>query len=419
VTLAKIWQFADQGRTGYLSRPEFYNALKLVTVGQTGRELSAELVKAALTGPAAAQIPPPQINPPGPSAVYGQVTPRPPSALQGGIGGSAAHPLSSQGSGGPQVLQGQPQGWFPSVGNQMQVQTLPRPVPPTSAVLQPQVPLGSSYAAADSLWPTPRTPSFPSASQFLSSANVAPASSFQSMPTSGTSRPTATPMPAPSTTAHAQDSSGAPGFQATADLFSGGFKATGHGGSSLKIDAGEDFFSPAPPARPPGALAAKSTSALQGFGDSSSLADPVAPLAFLPTTLAPTASLGKSPAVSQALPSLSMPENLGPGLSARAFIGQGPATPWPQMTPNDVQRYMRVFSKVDTDHDGKITGEQARDLFLSWQLPRGWLASHIHLLKLAVSYGTAEVVLVKEESSFHLQYCHFLIWLLHSTVGVV
>jgi hypothetical protein len=114
-----------------------------------------------------------------------------------------------------------------------------------------------------------------------------------------------------------------------------------------------------------------------------------------------------------------MPENLGPGLSARAFIGQGPATPWPQMTPNDVQRYMRVFSKVDTDHDGKITGEQARDLFLSWQLPRGWLASHIHLLKLAVSYGTAEVVLVKEESSFHLQYCHFLIWLLHSTVGVV
>jgi hypothetical protein len=73
------------------------------------------------------------------------------------------------------------------------------------------------------------------------------------------------------------------------------------------------------------------------------------------------------------------------------------------MTPNDVQRYMRVFSKVDTDRDGKITGEQARDLFLSWQLPRGWLASHIHLQKLAVSYGTAEVVLVKEENSFHLQ----------------
>jgi hypothetical protein len=226
-------------------------------------------------------------------------------------------------------------------------------------------------------------------------------------------------MPTPSTTAHAQDSSGAPGFQASADLFSGGFKATGHGGSSLKIDAGGDFFSAVPPARPPGALPMKSTSPLQGFGDSSSLVDPVAPLALVPTTLAPAASLGKSPAVSQALPSLSMPQDLGPGLSARAFPGQGQGTPWLQMTPNDVQRYMRVFSKVDTDRDGKITGEQARDLFLSWQLPRGWLASHIHLLKLAVSNGTVEVVLVKEENSFHLQYCHFLIWLLHSAVGVV
>jgi hypothetical protein len=226
-------------------------------------------------------------------------------------------------------------------------------------------------------------------------------------------------MSTPSTTAHAQDSSGAPGFQASADLFSGGFKATGHGGSSLKIDAGGDFFSAAPPARPPGALPTKSTSPLQGFGDSSSLVDPVAPLALVPTTLAPAASLGKSPAVSQALPSLSVPEDLGPRLSARAFPGQGQGTPWLQMTPNDVQRYMRVFSKVDTDHDGKITGEQARDLFLSWQLPRGWLASHIHLLKLAVSNGTVEFVLVKEENSFHLQYCHFLIWLLHSTVAVV
>lgn len=43
------------------------------------------------------------------------------------------------------------------------------------------------------------------------------------------------------------------------------------------------------------------------------------------------------------------------------------------MNSNDVQRYTRVFSKVDTDHDGKITGEQARQLFLSWQLPKGLL----------------------------------------------
>jgi len=27
--------------------------------------------------------------------------------------------------------------------------------------------------------------------------------------------------------------------------------------------------------------------------------------------------------------------------------------------------------EVDSDKDGKITGEQARNLFLSWRLPRG------------------------------------------------
>lgn len=50
-----------------------------------------------------------------------------------------------------------------------------------------------------------------------------------------------------------------------------------------------------------------------------------------------------------------------------------PNSPWPRMTPSDEQRFVHVFSQVDTDHDGKVTGEQARQLFLSWQLPRGEL----------------------------------------------
>jgi hypothetical protein len=36
-------------------------------------------------------------------------------------------------------------------------------------------------------------------------------------------------------------------------------------------------------------------------------------------------------------------------------------------------------------------------MFLSWQLPRGWLASRIHQLKLAVSYGAVKVALVKKK----------------------
>ena len=53
---------ADQNRAGFLGRQEFFNALKLVTVAQSKRELTAEIVRAALYGPASSKIPPPQIN---------------------------------------------------------------------------------------------------------------------------------------------------------------------------------------------------------------------------------------------------------------------------------------------------------------------------------------------------------------------
>ncbi|VFQ85561.1 unnamed protein product [Cuscuta campestris] len=43
---------------------------------------------------------------------------------------------------------------------------------------------------------------------------------------------------------------------------------------------------------------------------------------------------------------------------------------WPKMTPAGVKKYAKVFMEVDTDRDGRITGEQARNLFLSWRLPR-------------------------------------------------
>lgn len=49
---------------------------------------------------------------------------------------------------------------------------------------------------------------------------------------------------------------------------------------------------------------------------------------------------------------------------------------WPKMTQTDAQKYAEVFVKVDTDKDGKITGEQARNLFLSWRLPRGRSSFH-------------------------------------------
>ena len=74
---------------------------------------------------------------------------------------------------------------------------------------------------------------------------------------------------------------------------------------------------------------------------------------------------------------------LAPGssslVSSDISVGMGTSTPgnsqlpWPKMKPSDVQKYTKVFMEVDTDRDGRITGEQARNLFLSWRLPRGGL----------------------------------------------
>lgn len=101
--ILQIWQFSDENRAGFLSRQEFYNALKLVTVAQTGRDLTPELVKAALKGPAASQIPPPRINAPPPPPTNFGLTPRaqtPPTAQQGNYGHQFSAPgFNAAGSG--------------------------------------------------------------------------------------------------------------------------------------------------------------------------------------------------------------------------------------------------------------------------------------------------------------------------------
>ncbi|PWA66021.1 calcium-binding EF hand family protein [Artemisia annua] len=90
VILLLIWQHADQNRTGFLGRQEFYNALKLVTVAQSKRELTPDIVKAALYGPASSKIPAPQINLAAlPPAQPNAMGPRP-SMQQPGIANSIA-----------------------------------------------------------------------------------------------------------------------------------------------------------------------------------------------------------------------------------------------------------------------------------------------------------------------------------------
>jgi epidermal growth factor receptor substrate 15 len=44
---------------------------------------------------------------------------------------------------------------------------------------------------------------------------------------------------------------------------------------------------------------------------------------------------------------------------------------WPKFAQSDIVKYAEIFSIMDKDKDGKITGEQARTLFLSWKIPKG------------------------------------------------
>lgn len=184
-----------------------------MTVAQTGRELTPELVKAALTGPAAAQIPPPRINTPAPpqsnlgqtpaaqpprpissQGNYGQQFPAQGANAQqfSAQGGNAQQPNTQGGFGGPTMQQfssqggniphGQPQGRFSSVGSRPQgpttVQQPPRPGVPAAGPGGPQArpSLGGLFGANSSWQPSQ------SSSQLTSSTSLSTGSSFQSNP---------------------------------------------------------------------------------------------------------------------------------------------------------------------------------------------------------------------------------------------
>ncbi|KAJ6907754.1 hypothetical protein NC651_018251 [Populus alba x Populus x berolinensis] len=64
----------------------------------------------------------------------------------------------------------------------------------------------------------------------------------------------------------------------------------------------------------------------------------------------------------------SAPSTGFPSGSSNAALSQS-QPPWPRMTQSDIQKCTKVFVQVDTDRDGKLTGEQAHNLFLSCRLP--------------------------------------------------
>ncbi|KAH0864291.1 hypothetical protein HID58_081502 [Brassica napus] len=367
--LAQVWSYADAKKAGYLGRAEFYNALKLVTVAQSRRELTPEIVKAAVYSPASANIPAPKIN----LAATPSPQPRgvvPATQAQGG----ASLPSVPAGMRGPQM------GGTVSTSNQQVVPgqqnqfTGPSSSQPQQNFQSQGMPAGGTSA--------PRPATQPMPSDWLSGRSAGPSGQVNSQIPSNQSgygltapnsvannipKPHMTTAVISSTTARPQES--APVHKPQ--------DSSAHSGARA-LDA------------PSSQLAASGN----GFPSDSLFGDVFTVASSQPKQQsAGTMSMGISPS------SGTTGSTVGVGLAASSQVTQRQSQPQPQprpqhhprpqiqiqhqphphpqsqaplprMTPAAVQKYAKVFVQVDTDRDGKITGHQARNLFLSWKLPR-------------------------------------------------
>ncbi|PHT90978.1 hypothetical protein T459_06091 [Capsicum annuum] len=375
--LAQIWTYVDQSRTGFLSRQEFFNYLKLVTVAQK-RELTPEIVKAALFTPASAKIPAPQINL---AAVSG---PRPANKL-----GSAAPPVT--GAAVPPVSRAAPTA-APSfgIGGQQGL-----PVQQSQYVRPPRPPI-----------PSTSFPSQPGVSgQGMPGGTMAafsPANSSGGLAGNGGSQAAVTSQaPNIGISSRSQD-----GFdQVSPQQNQQKTTYSAPPGSSNLNDAtlhGNQTDAKDPKAAPISGNGFPSDSL---FGDAFSVAS-VQPKQTSAPSISSAGSLPVSPATVPASAGLQHPVRassvdlqvappqqrvnqhqqaqltgrtnqpvLVPGAAANPNAAGNSRSsqsqlPWRRMSRSDYQKYSKVFMAVDTDRDGKITGQEARNLFLSWKLPR-------------------------------------------------
>ncbi|KAK4409522.1 EH domain-containing protein 2 [Sesamum angolense] len=359
--LAQIWMYADQNRTGFLGRSEFYNALKLVTVAQSKRDLTPELVKAALYGPASAKIPAPQINLAALPAPQPNVRAGASSVQVSGL------PSSTQTTGGV--------GLHGSLTQQSQITRPPRPPPPSSG-FQSQLGVSTQGMPATGAIPASNRPnSFDSLG-----GSTHGQSGISSQVSSRSLTPTATQSgfgPVTSPITKAPEITGSLQFASsklndTASLSSQVSKedskspsATGNGFTSDSVFG--DVFSATPPQpqqistalmNPAGSIPASSAGNLTNSREQ-------------PTVKPSAVSQPPAAQAQQYHSHAKANQHVSAQKSSALPVAAGQSqSPWPRMTQSDLQKYSKVFVQVDTDRDGKITGEQARNLFLSWRLPR-------------------------------------------------
>ncbi|XP_010537368.1 PREDICTED: epidermal growth factor receptor substrate 15-like 1 [Tarenaya hassleriana] len=388
--LAQVWAYADSKKAGYLGRGEFYNALKLVTVAQSKRELTPEIVKAALYSPASANIPAPKIN------LAATPSPQPRAGVPvTQATGVASLPPSSAGIRGTQI------GGNISTNNQQAVSSQQFPGPPQTTIhtapSQPQqnlriqgMPTGGSSA--------PRPVIQPLSSDWLNGRTVSPLGQVNSQVppgpnTYGLTPPNSTvgPQPRPHMTSGAmtakpqelvashrpQGSSAppvthAPGPPSNLSVSGNGSASDSLFGDvfSVAVSQPKQQSTMATPSMSSSSVPAGTVVASQGGAQPVVTQNSVQPQGQQPVgvqnqfTGKPGLQFTPSGAASGPASSPS-----GAGNSSPSQVTQ-PQAPWPKMMPADVQKYAKVFVQVDTDRDGKITGHQARNLFLSWKLPR-------------------------------------------------
>ncbi|GAA0161713.1 membrane traffic protein [Lithospermum erythrorhizon] len=373
--LAQIWMHADKSHTGFLSREEFYNALKLVTVAQRKHELTPDIVKAALFGAAAAKIPPPQINLAAisaPQSTSAGAAPAP-APQMGAVGQAGSQNYGFRGQAPPNTNMNQQ--YFPGQNNQLMRPSLPIPAGAGTAP-RPQLGFSNSNVPRGGSMAGPGNQNSNMSNDWLG-GRTGGAPVTATMPTSA--RGTSSPMP--HVASNPLDSLSRTSATAANDPRALG----GYGGRpALDSSFGGDFFS-ATQSTPKQASTVPSNFANSTPSSAIAPASTVSPPTSTPDPFEVLQStytrkpLGSQQQQTQSLPKpnqqvsapVSMPtQQSGIPATATTSTSYQSESPWPKMTRTGVQKYAKVFMEVDTDRDGRITGEQARNLFLSWRLPR-------------------------------------------------
>ncbi|CAF2256704.1 unnamed protein product [Brassica napus] len=350
--LFQIWSLSDRSGSGFLGRQDFYNSLRLVTVAQSKRDLTPEIVNAALNTPAAAKIPAPRIN----LSAIPAPQPNPPATTARPVSSAGYQNAGFRGPGAPNANVNQ--NYFPPQQNQ-------------------QVRPNQGASGLTSLRPNALPEYRPSALP----------GQFQPGPVGSVTRPPEAVVP-----------TSAPGPGGSAfnlnNLYAGNTSgySSGFGGGSLAA--------PSPGLKPESQIDPKALVISGNGGDMFSSfqerPQPTLSNSSISSAIVPASAGTQPPPKPNALDSLQSSSSMLPagnqpqqprptassqgpssGLPHGSAVGPGHPTPagnnqppWPKMKPSDVQKYTKVFIEVDSDRDGRITGEQARNLFLSWRLPR-------------------------------------------------